>query len=165
MDHPTAVRSELPLLENALLWAMRAWVVGQNRNRNITGRITRMFGSLNAPEAAFQLDGFMRDLRLGAKRILNIDCVCQPGFSTDETLLLDMFALLQEAHEDEAITLLGRLIQTGTVASAHCHALALTLCLNAAGHYLPRGAETVRRHAFCHLIPGYVQLPGRLRYN
>ena len=139
---------------------MRAWVIGHNRKINLTGRIAKIFASLNAPEAANRLDRFMGDLRAGAKRVLNIDCVCQPAASTDEMLLLDVFALLQEAHEDEASVLLDRLITTETVQSACCNALGLSLCLNAAGHYLPRGPETLRRHAFCHLVSNHLPMPG-----
>lgn len=162
MDH--ANRSELPLLENALLWAIRAWVIGHNRNIDTGGRIGRMFGNLRAPEAVLRLDAFMDALRLGARRQLAIGCVCQPEISADEALLLDILALLQEACEDEAAILLGRLVAGETVAPASCHALGLVLCLNTAGHYLPRAAETIRRHAFCHLTPS-CKPPRREMFN
>ena len=152
---------ELPLVENALLWAMRAWVIGHNRNLEIAARISRMFESMKVPEAAVRLDDFMSRLRSGAKRRLDIDCVCQKGTSADELLLLDIFALLQEGHEDEAGVLLARLIENGAVTCACCHALGLTLCLNAAGHFLPRSADAVRRHAFCHLTANHRPPPRR----
>ena len=67
---------------------MRAWVVGHNRKVNLAGQIDKMFASLKAPEAAFRLDGLMRDLRFGARRVLRVDCLCQPAVSGDELLML-----------------------------------------------------------------------------
>jgi hypothetical protein len=154
MDHAVETnRSNLPLLETALLWAMRAWVAGHNRRIDVSGLIVKMFENLNAPEAAFRLNGFMNDLRLGAKRMLKIDCVCRQAVNADELLLLDIFALTQEGHQDEARPLLGQLAAEPAAESGCRHAFGLMVCLNSAGHAMPRGPQAVRRHAFCHRIP------------
>ena len=44
--------SELPELENALLWCMRAWVIGHCHHRNVAGRIETVFVELGAAWAA-----------------------------------------------------------------------------------------------------------------
>ena len=84
------------MLENALLWAMRAWVIGHSRNVDVATRIERLFESLGAPDAAPHLDGFMRVLSRTANRVLEVNCVCHTAVSVDEASLLSLFALQQK---------------------------------------------------------------------
>lgn len=158
----TINRPDLPLLESALLWSIRAWGLGR-RDIGISLRMGRLFENLRAPEAMPAFDAFMASLRRSARRRLEIGCICQPRLNPDEFLLLDTFALLQEAHEDEASSLLGQLVLREAVHAAGAHALNLTLSLNAAGHFLPRAAASLRRHAFCHLASR--TLPQRETFN
>jgi hypothetical protein len=148
-NHPTN-RSALPLPENVLLWSLRAWVIGHNRRIDVVQRIGAVFTQLGASEAASYLDDFMRILCRGATRTLNIDCVCYPEVSADESTLLDVFALQQEGYGNEARALLRQLIERNAAAAGCCSAARLVLALKAAGHALPRGEAAIRRHAFLH---------------
>jgi hypothetical protein len=138
----------LPPLENALLWAMRAWTIGSVSHVDVAGRIVTLFSLLNAPEAAGYLGGFMGVLSYSATRGLDINCTCNPDVSVDESLLLDVFALQQEGFHADALTLLAGMIP-GRAASTGCDsAMRLVQALRNAGHRLPRGADAVWRHCF-----------------
>jgi hypothetical protein len=143
-------RSALPFLENALLWAMRAWVIGHSRKLNVSPQIQNMFDGLGTPGAVDPLNGFMSAISSNATRRVNIDCVCYPGVSADESLLLDVLALQQEGYEEDGRMLLGAFTTPDACSIACDKATRLVLVLNAAGHFLPRGAEAIRRHAFRH---------------
>jgi hypothetical protein len=146
----TVLEAPLPLLEDTLLWSMRAWVIGHCRNVNVAARIGEVFEHLRAPAAAGYLDGFMRALCQGATRTLEVNCVCNPDVSADESALLDVHALHQMGFGDEAHALL-RCMTTREGAAAGCDRSArLTLALTAAGHSLPRAPAALRRHAFLH---------------
>jgi hypothetical protein len=144
-DHDP-VQSRLPLLENALLWAMRAWTIGSVSHVDVAGRIVLLFTMLKAPEAAGYLGGFMWVLSRSAKRGLDINCTCNPDVSADESRLLDVLALQQEGFHDGALTLLAGMMSR-QAASAGCDsALRLVQALQHAGHRLPRGQDAVWRH-------------------
>jgi hypothetical protein len=150
-----APRSTLPLLDNALLWTMQAWVVGQCRGGDVAKRIADVYADLGAPEAAGYLDGFMWVLSQGAIRLLEVNCVCCDTVSADERALLDVFALVQEAQEGEALALLGTMAMPGAALAARSSALRLVAALNEAGQCLPESGAALRRHL---LVPP----PGRL---
>jgi len=138
-------RDDLPRVENALLWAMRAWVIGHCRGIAVEDRIGRVFAELGAPGAMGYLSGFMWALSHGATRTLEVNCVCHPGLSRDESALLDVIALEQEGYADEALALL-RGMATARAASVVCDsARGMALALQAAGRILPRGATVLER--------------------
>jgi hypothetical protein len=141
-----APRAALPMLDNALLWAMQAWVVGHCRGGNVANRIADVFAELGAPEAAGYLDGFMWALSQGATRLLEVNCVCHDTISADERALLDAFALVQEGEEDEALALLGTMMTSGAALAARSSASRLLTVLHHAGHVLPDAGTALRRH-------------------
>lgn len=150
-----APRGALPLLDNALLWTMQAWVVGHCRDADVGSRVADIYAELGAPEAAGYLDGFMWVLSQGATRLLEVNCVCCDIVSADERALLDIFALVQEGQEEEALALLGTMAMPGAALAARSSALRLMAALNQAGQYLPESGTVLRRHM---LVPP----PGRL---
>lgn len=106
----SAIRCDaLPSLDNALLWTMRAWVLGVCRKRDTVEQIHHVFQSLGAPEGGHQLDRFMRALSHGARRSLEVHCVCNPQVSADEVSLLTVFRLQQEERHEEAFETLSAL--------------------------------------------------------
>jgi hypothetical protein len=141
-----APRSALPMLDNALLWTMQAWVVGHCRGGDVAGRIAGIYAELGAPEAAGYLDGFMWVLSQGAVRLLEVNCVCCDSVSADERTLLDAFALVQEGQAEEALALLGSLLTPGAALAARSSATRLVAALNAAGQSLPDSDAALRRH-------------------
>jgi hypothetical protein len=141
-----APRTALPVLDNALLWTMQAWVVGHCRDAEVVGRIADVYAELGAPEAAGYLDGFMWVLSQGATRLLAVNCTCCDTVSADERALLDVFALLQEGREEESLALLGTMVLPGAALAARSSAIRLIWALKEAGHMLPDSAATLRRH-------------------
>ena len=149
IDHQIG-ETALPALENALLWSMRAWVIGHCRSVDVTDRIDQVFVQFRAPTAARYLDAFMQTLCRGATRTLEVNCVCNPDVSADESALLDVYALQQAGYEEEARALLGRMTIRQAAAAGCDYAARLVLALNVAGHSLPRMPAALRRHAFVH---------------
>jgi hypothetical protein len=135
----------LPTLENALLWTMRAWVIGRCRNRDTAGRIAEVFGKLGAPACARHLDGFMTALGRGAIRCLEVNCVCHPEVSDDEAVLLEIFALQQQEHYDEAYELLAGMTTEFSAAAGCDSANQLALALRDAGQGLSVNLHAVVR--------------------
>ncbi len=125
----SAVSADLPRLENAVLWTMRAWVIGLCRRRDTTLPIQGVFDQLGASTASAHLDQFMRALSRGARRSLEVNCVCNATVSEDETRLLEIIALQQEERHDEAYEGLT-ILTTEFAAIAGCDSanrMALTL--------------------------------------
>ena len=112
-------RETLPLLENALLWTMRAWAIGHAHNRDTGGLIVDVFDKLGVPGCARHLDGLMTVLSLGATRHLEVNCVCYSEVSEDEAMLLEVFALQQQEHHEAAYELLSE-ITTEAAAALGC---------------------------------------------
>ncbi len=139
-------RSALPMLENALLWSMQAWVVGLCKGADVAGKIGDLFADLGAPTAAGYLDGFMWALSQGATRVLEVNCVCCDTLSADERALLDVFSLQQQGQVDEALELLQGMTTGGAALAARSSAMRLMAVLNEAGQYLPEAEAAVRRH-------------------
>ena len=146
--HASETPLTLPLVEHVLLWSMRVWVIGRLRDVDVTDHIREVYGQLQAVEASVYLELFMQALNRGATRTLDVNCVCYPEVTADESALLDVFALQQERCGEEALALLARMV-TRNAAIAGCHSAGqLVLALNAAGQVLPRGSDASRRHAF-----------------
>jgi hypothetical protein len=130
------LREELPVLEDVLLWCMRAWVIGRCRGVATGTRIERALARIGLSEACGYLEGFMWALSRGARRTIEIDCVCHPEVSADERMLLAVFALEQQEAHDDAYAILARLL-TERAATAACEsAQHLALMLSAAGEVL-----------------------------
>jgi hypothetical protein len=140
-------RAALPVLENALLWSMQAWVVGLCKGADVAGQIGDLYADLGAPTATGYLDGFMWALSQGASRMLEVNCVCCDTVSADERALLDVFALQQEGQVDEVLNLLGEMVTPGAALAARSSVMRLMAALNEAGQFLPQAEAAVRRHA------------------
>lgn len=123
---------DLPGLDHALLWTMRAWVLGQCRKRETEDQIRQVFQTLGTPDGDRQLDRFMRALSHGARRSLEVNCVCNPLFSEDEARLIGIFRLQQQERHEEAFEALSALTaEFAAIAgcdSANRIALALAEC-------------------------------------
>lgn len=128
--------SELPELENALLWCMRAWVIGHCNHRKVSDRMASIFAKLGAAGAVSDLDGLMWALSQGARRTIEVNCVCYSEVSADERMLLDAFALEQQEDHEDAYAILIHLMTERAAAIACDHAHRLALSLAAAGRLL-----------------------------
>lgn len=140
-------RLALPIAENALLWCMRAWVVGLHRDIGAERRIEDVLARLGAPIAAEYLFGFMFALRHGAVRTIGVDCPCQPRVSADERTLLGVFALAQEDQSLEAMLALRGLVSAPAAKAAWTSAEGVAGALLRAGQLLTRPQATTARYA------------------
>ena len=129
-------RADLSRLENLLLWSMRAWVIGLHRRLPVEEQIDEAFAAVGAAGAAGLLCGFMWILGHGAGRVVEIDCVCHPGISDDERLLLDILALAQHDRSEEAVILLCSMVTARAALEAADSAGRVMACLGAAGQFL-----------------------------
>ncbi len=144
ITRPNQVNTGLPMLEEALLWTMRAWVIGHSRRVDVGARIDRVFRRLGAPHASLYLAGFMGVLSRTATRVLEVNCVCHPEVSADEAALLRVLLLQQdEAYEDAYALLASMTTEVGAAAGCD-HACRLALALQDAGHTLGRKKDVPR---------------------
>jgi len=141
------LRDELSWLDGTLLAAMRAWVLGCKRGVPADLPIQMIFANLRTPEAIGHLDRFMRALSQGCTRMIEIYCTCEPLLSSDEVLLLDAFAMMQEGMHDAATALLRTFASSEAAHAASGNALAIVQVLNDAGHTIARGPAAVERQA------------------
>ena len=139
MQAKTDTCAALPELENALLWCMRAWVIGYAEHKRVSHRIAAVFNRLGAPGGAEELERFMGLLSRNVRRMVEVNCVCCEQVSADEHLLLDVFALQQQEDHSAAYALMARLINEPAAEAACDHAQRLALALAASGRAL---AET-----------------------
>ena len=147
IDH--GERAGLPMLENVLLWSMRAWTIGLRRGIPVEERIEELFAKIGAPEAAGQLYGFIWIVGHCASRTIEVDCVCAPRISADERCLLDVLALTQHGRSADAAALLASLVAGRAAAAAAASAQQITVALSASGRFLslrPLPARAFRRH-------------------
>ena len=140
-------RLALPVAENALLWCMRAWVVGLHREIGAERRIEDVLAQLGAPDAAGSLFGFMWALRHGAVRTIGVECACQPRVSADERALLAVFSLAQEGQSLEAMLALRGLVSASAAKAAWLSAEGVAGALLRAGKRLARPASATARYA------------------
>ncbi|MDR3519070.1 MAG: hypothetical protein P4M00_25000 [Azospirillaceae bacterium] len=131
-DHLAA----LPSLERLLLWTMRAWVLGHCHGRDAETGIRNVFDRLGTPEAVASLDGFMTALSLGARRVLEVNCVCNRTLSDDERALLCAIGFEQEEASEDAFNLLTPLISERAAAAACISARRLAVALQSQGYWL-----------------------------
>ncbi len=146
-DDEAEVPAPQPVLERALLWAIRAWVIGLTRRVPVEERIEAMLARLGAPEASSALFALMWVLNCGATRTLAIDCVCHPGVSGDERRLLEVLALYQQAREFEALLLLRSILTPAAAIAAGANAAQLASLLAAAGCMLRLAPSHTGRYA------------------
>jgi hypothetical protein len=159
---PNAALCEaLPTLENALLWTMRAWVIGRCYNRDTAGRIDDVFHKLGVAAGARHLDGFMTALSRGALRSLEVNCVCHPAVSDDEAALLEIFALQQQERHEGAFEVLAAMATEVTAIDGCDSANRLVIALGEAGHDLALRLPASNRFA---PLPQDVFDGPRLRY-
>lgn len=125
--------SELLASENALLWCMRAWVIGHCTNRHTSDRIEAVLAKVGALGAGAEFDGFMRALSQGARGTMEINCVCYPDVSDDKRRLLDAFALQQQGNHDEVYATMSNLLTVRAAAVACERLKRLALALDTAG--------------------------------
>ncbi len=71
-------RSTLPRLETALLWSLRLCTIGPANQHQLdhVAMIRRAYAGWGAPGVPEYLFDFMSCLRLGARRNIEIVCVC-----------------------------------------------------------------------------------------
>jgi hypothetical protein len=79
-----------PGIEAALLWSIRAWVIGFSRGIEVQSRITQLWSRLGVPDAANYIDGMMWALSRGVTRTVEINCVCNGETSDDEATLVNL---------------------------------------------------------------------------
>ena len=96
----------LPTTERIVLWALRAWVVGQRKRMAVDALIAERLEWIGAENLAPLFDAFIGMVALGAVRPLAIHCVCHRGLSEDERALLDALALAQSGRSFETVLLL-----------------------------------------------------------
>jgi hypothetical protein len=157
VTRPDQVSTGLPMLEEALLWTMRAWVIGHSRRVDVEARIDRVFSRLGVPEAGAYLAGFMGVLSRTATRVLEVNCVCHPEVSDDEAALLRVAALQQgEAYEDAYALLAGMTTEVGAAAGCD-QACRLALALQDAGQILRREKDIPPGHGG--LVSSYPRRP------
>ncbi len=140
-------RLALPVAENALLWCMRVWVAGLNRDIGAERRIEDVLALLNAPEAAEYLFGFMFALRHAAVRTIGVECPCRPRVSADERLLLGVFALAQKGQSLDAMLALRGLVSAPGARVAWLSAEGVAGALLRTGRRLAPPASTTARYA------------------
>lgn len=139
---------DLPMLDGAVLWSMRAWAIGLSRGLDVGAEIAGLFDLLGTPAATPCHDAFMQALNRGAMRMLEVNCVCHPEVSEDEQVLLDIFALHQEGREHDARGLLEKMIMPEHARAANEAAGRLVARLNEGGRVFENAIEALRRHAF-----------------
>lgn len=133
---------DLPEAEKALLWCMRAWVVSRSGQRHLLKEIETTFDTLGWSESVIDLHRFMATLAHGARRIIEVNCVCYPHVSRDERQLLDALALQQRGRHIDAFDIFTDLMSKNAALEACDRAIKLTLVLSATGHVLDLAGRT-----------------------
>lgn len=147
MSHVGPIRRDsLPMLEATVLWSIRAWVIGFVHGEDVRARIQTLFNALRAPAAAAALSDWMDALRRGDGPVLEVNCVCVQTISQDESMLLDVLALLGEGQSTTAYGLLATLVDAEAAAEAVGAAARLMSALTEAGHHMPRARDALFRH-------------------
>ncbi len=136
MENTTRPVSDLPPLEGLMLWTIRAWVIGHCHGKDTAPRIHAVFDQLGVPEAALPLGHFMAAIGNGARRTIEVNCVCYPDVGDDEQRLLSALALEQYEAPEDAYDTLTVMIDERHAAAACARAQHLVHLLEAAGHLL-----------------------------
>ncbi|WP_158743113.1 hypothetical protein [Acidisphaera sp. L21] len=126
-------------VERALLWSMRAWVIGYTRRIKVDDRIGQMWSSLGVVEAAGCVDALMWALSNGVTRAVQINCTCNTETSADEQVLLRL-VMQAPVHRDlQWLELLGMV--TPGAAGAICDSGARLRLVLAAGGFNLSGSD------------------------
>lgn len=136
MSHDPRLFALLPAPERALLWCLRAWVIGHCEGRSVSHHVTAVLARFGAEEALGELDGFMDVLGRGARRTININCICYDEVSDDERALLDVFAFEQRHDHRSAGAAVAGLVTRRAAPLACDRAGRLMLAFMAAGNVL-----------------------------
>ena len=110
--------NELPSAEATFLWVIRVWVIGHLRQQDVSAHIGTALREIGADRSQPFLDGFMGALSRGARRPLEILCLCRTEVTADERLLLDSVALIQQDETVEALDQLCTLLTDPAAAAA-----------------------------------------------
>ena len=137
--------NELPSAEATLLWVMRVWVIGHLRQQDVSARIGAALREIGADQAQPYLDGLMVALSRGARRPLEILCLCRTEVTADERLLLDSVALIQQDEAVEALDSLCTLLTDPAAAAALRSAEGIADDFIRAGIVLPWGVAVAAR--------------------
>ncbi|MBO1324466.1 hypothetical protein K2X14_04765 [Acetobacter sp. TBRC 12305] len=127
-------RSDLPKAEKTLLWCIRAWVISLSDRSGYADRIEATFEKLGISETVADLHGLMVATGRGARRVIEINCICSPGVGADERRLLDAIALQQRENHEDAFDILTGFMTEAAALDACDHISRLALALSAAGH-------------------------------
>ncbi|CAI9121949.1 hypothetical protein [Brytella acorum] len=138
--------TDLPDTEKALLWCIRAWVISLSGRPHLIERIDTTFESLGASEGAAELYGLMATVARGARRFIEINCVCYPHVGMDERRLLDALAFQQHGRHEDAFDILTDLLSTEAALTACDYLIRLAVTLSAAGHASGLSGQAV--HSF-----------------
>jgi hypothetical protein len=119
-----------------MLWTIRAWVIGHCHGKDAEQGIRAVFDRLGAPQGALALGQFMGAIGNGARRTIEVNCVCYPEVTDDEQALLRVLALEQYDEPDDAYATLRPMIAERHAAAACANAQRLGHLLESAGHLL-----------------------------
>ncbi|GBQ20357.1 hypothetical protein AA12717_0546 [Gluconacetobacter sacchari DSM 12717] len=135
-------RADLPELERTVLWCIRAWVISLSDRRDYAEGIENVFHQLGVGAAIADLHGLMVTTGRGARRVIEVNCVCFPYVSADERLLLDALACQQRGRHEDAFDILTGLMTDAAALDGCDHLARMALTFAAAGHVFeaPRGA-------------------------
>lgn len=133
--------AELPHAEATLLWTMRVWVIGHIRQQDTSDRIADAFRAIGAPGAQDGLESFMWALSRGARRPLDVLCLCRKEVSADERLFLYAVAMIQQDEAAEALARLETLLSDAAAGIALRAAESIADDLVGAGIHLPQLAD------------------------
>ncbi len=126
--------TDLPRMDQSLLWAIRTWVLGRRLGEDMGAKIESVFRHIGVADASHPLEGFLWVLSQGLTRSLQVNCTCQTAVSPDETQLLALFDLLGEDKADEAEAVLRDMAnERATLLALDC-ALRVVLQFRAGGY-------------------------------
>ncbi|MCQ8277293.1 hypothetical protein NFI95_02365 [Acetobacteraceae bacterium KSS8] len=126
--------TDLPRMDQSLLWAIRTWVLGRRLGEDMGAKIEAVFRHIGVADASHPLEGFLWVLSQGLTRSLQVNCTCQTAVSPDETRLLAVFEWLAEDKPDEAETMLSDMANERAALLALDCALRVVLQFRAGGH-------------------------------
>lgn len=131
-------RNDLSDLERTVLWCIRACVIGHSGHARYMKKIQTIFFRLDIDDAIPDLHGFMMTLARGARRMIDVNCVCFPQVSADERALLDAFAFQQREEYEEAFDILLALMSDAAAPDACDYLTRLALAFSTAGFVCDR---------------------------
>lgn len=140
-------RAALASAPGAILWSMRAWVLGLLRDVDMGPRIRSAMAGVDAADAGPGLVGFMETLDVGGIRAIDVETMCNPRLSADERLLLGVFASVAAGRTAEAARVLRGMVGPRSVAPVLERVEDVVAALVEAGHSLRAEAAPFRADA------------------